>query len=97
MEPEAIRRDGDDVLVRVLVVPNASTTTIVGRHADRIRLRVVAPPEKGRANAAVCSLLGSVTGTKIVSIDSGMTNRNKTVRLSAMSMEDVVHSLGLDA
>ena len=96
MELSAVRQEGNDVLVMVLVVPSASTTEIVGQHGDRIRLRVVAPPEKGRANAAVCSLLSSVTGAESVSIDSGMTNRRKTVRLSGMSTEDVVHSLGVD-
>lgn len=97
MELDAIRQDGEDVLVRVLVVPNASATSLVGRHGDRIRVRVAAPPEKGRANVAVCELLSDATGARSVDVVAGGTSRRKTLRVCGMSRRDVVRLLGVDA
>ena len=39
------------------VAPGAKQTEIVGRHGDGWKVRVAAPPEDGRANAAVVALL----------------------------------------
>ena len=97
MESVAIRQDGEDVVVRVLVVPNASGNSIVGVHGDRIRVRVAAPPEKGRANVAVCELFKNATGAKSVVVESGSTSRYKTVRLRGTSAADVARLMGLDA
>jgi uncharacterized protein (TIGR00251 family) len=97
VELDAIVQDGGDVLVRVLVVPNASASSIVGRHGDRVRVRVAAPPEKGRANVAVRELLSTATGVKSVVIETGVTSRYKTVRLCGMSTAEVARLLGLDA
>jgi hypothetical protein len=97
MELDAIRQDGEDVLVRVLVVPNAPATSVVGRHGDRIRVRVAAPPEKGRANVAVCELLSDATGAKTVEVVAGVASRRKTVRVCGISTTNVVRLLGLDA
>lgn len=85
--------DGDDVVVRVVVVPNASASKIVGLHGDRIKIRVAAPPERGRANSAVCKMLRDATGASRAVIEAGMTNRSKTVRLVGVSERDVVESL----
>ena len=91
MEILPIAQDGDDVLVRVLVVPNASTTNIVGRHGDRIRVRVAAPPEGGRANDAVCGLFTDATGVRAASVVAGQASRSKTVRLVGVT-EGVVRA-----
>ncbi len=93
MNPGAIVSDGDDVVVRVVVVPNASASKIVGLHGDRIKIRVAAPPERGRANSAVCKMLRDATGASRAVIEAGMTNRSKTVRLVGVSERDVVESL----
>ncbi|MHA7815033.1 MAG: DUF167 domain-containing protein [Pseudohaliea sp.] len=41
------------------VVPGSSRDQVVGRLGDAIKVRVSAPPEKGRANRAVASLLAA--------------------------------------
>jgi len=41
------------------VVPGSSRDQVVGRLGDAIKVRVSAPPEKGKANRAVASLLAT--------------------------------------
>lgn len=77
----------------MLVVPNASSTQVVGRHGDRIRLRVSASPEDGKANRAVEKLLADVTGAELAEIVSGASSRTKTLRLWGVTVQDVCESL----
>ncbi len=52
-----IEQDGDDVLVWVKAVPGAAQDTVAGALGDRLKVRVSAAPEDGRANKAICRLL----------------------------------------
>jgi uncharacterized protein YggU (UPF0235/DUF167 family) len=46
----------------IKVVPGSSRSGIAGWLGDTLRVRVTAPPERGKANAAVESLLSDVLG-----------------------------------
>ncbi len=78
-----IAADGPDVLIRVKAVPGASREEIVGPLGDRLKVRVSAPPEGGRANKAVCALIARALGVKPiqVSIEAGRSSARKTVRV----------------
>ena len=69
------------IRIRVKVVPGASRDEIVGWVGDRLKLRVAAPPEKGKANAAVAGLLAGALGVPRagVRIAAGGTSPLKTV------------------
>ncbi len=75
--------DGPDVLIRVKAVPGASREEIAGPLGDRLKIRVSAPPEGGRANKAVCLLIARALGVKPkqVSIEAGRTSARKTIRV----------------
>ncbi len=76
-----IAADGPDVLIRVKVVPGASRQEIAGPLGDRLKVRVSAPPEAGRANKAVCALIARALGVKPkqVSIEAGRSSPEKTI------------------
>lgn len=68
------------------MVPNASRSEIVGLHGARLRVRVAAPPEKGRANRAAAAELGAFFGVR-ADLVSGTTSRVKRYLLRGLSME----------
>ena len=70
--------------VRVKVVPRAAKSEIVGTLADgTLKARVAAVPEKGRANAELCSLLARHFGVAVEKIEvvSGASSSLKLVRV----------------
>jgi hypothetical protein len=79
-----IERDGNDVLIRVKAVPGASRDEIVGAVGDRLKVRVCAAPEGGKANSAICRIIAAAAGIrpKQVMIEQGNTHAHKLVRLT---------------
>ena len=69
--------------LRLLVVPGASRTEVVGLQGDRLKLRVAAPPEKGAANKKVLELLAKTLGLpkKAVRLTGGAQSREKVVAI----------------
>ncbi len=75
---------GDDAVeLAVHASPGAGRTQVVGRHGDALKVRVAAPPEKGRANEALVTVLAEAFGVaaKDVTIVAGETSRSKRFRL----------------
>ncbi|RKY60647.1 MAG: DUF167 domain-containing protein [Candidatus Latescibacterota bacterium] len=70
--------------IRVRVVPRAKEDKIEGFSPDRIlRVRVAAPPEKGRANERLVRILAECLGVarSQVRIVAGRTAREKVVEV----------------
>jgi len=78
-------------------VPGAKRDEIVGPLGERLKLRVSAPPEGGRANDAIRAMLASALGVprKSVSIESGASRHEKTVRIEGIDAAAVRERLGL--
>jgi uncharacterized protein (TIGR00251 family) len=81
---------GPDVLIRVKAVPGASRDQIAGPLGDRLKIRVAAPPEGGKANEAICQLIAKTLGVgkRAVSVESGPTNPEKSVRACGVQADD---------
>lgn len=81
--PPCCSATAEGFLLRVLVVPGASRDEIKGLHGDRLRVRVAAAPEDGRANRAVVELITRLAGRGgRVELVSGATHREKTLLLA---------------
>lgn len=74
------------------VVPGARSTEIVGYHGDALRVRVAAPPENGKANRAVVSLLSDSLHAK-VQLASGAGSRRKSFVVVGVSALELVSRL----
>ena len=59
--------------LNVKVVPGPSRNQIVGWLGDALKIKVTAPPEKGKANEAVIEMLADHLGISInnITIESG--------------------------
>jgi len=79
----ACRRDGADLVLDVRVQPRASRSEIAGRHGERLRIRLQAPPVDGRANAALVEFLADAFGVPRagVTVERGLSGRDKLVRI----------------
>ncbi len=90
-----IEADGDDTLLWIKVVPAASRDQITGALGNRLKVRVTAPPESGKANKAVCALLEKALGVRRgeVSIEHGRSNPDKTVRVHGVGVHELRQSI----
>jgi uncharacterized protein (TIGR00251 family) len=93
---QTLQADGADTLIRLKVVPGASRDAVAGLLGERLKIRVSAPPEDGRANAAICQLLKKTLGCE-VTIESGHRSPLKTARASGVARSQVAVALGLTA
>ncbi len=75
-------------MITIWVVPGARRTEIVGRHGDALKIRVAAPPEAGKANRELTTLLAQVTGSR-VRLMRGAASRRKVVLVEGVSSADL--------
>lgn len=75
------RRTEDGWLLTVRVQPGATLSSVVGPYGDALRVRVAAPANDGKANAALVRFLASHLGVpgRDVEIVAGHHNRTKVV------------------
>lgn len=80
----------------VKVVPRASRDEVVGWSGGVLRLRVCAPPQDGRANAAVVALLAAALGVRksAVAISAGHASARKRVAVEGLTRNEVEQRLG---
>jgi len=73
------------------VSPGARSSAVVGRHGAAWKIRVSAPPEDGRANAAVVRLLADALGVPAhtISVVSGHGARDKLVELAGIAPDEI--------
>jgi uncharacterized protein len=86
---------GASTRLRVRVSPGAGRSQIVGRHGDGWKVRVAAPPERGRANEALRRLLADAVGVSQadVTLVAGHATRDKVVELEGIAQEETERRL----
>jgi uncharacterized protein (TIGR00251 family) len=94
-----IQKIDDGIVFTVKIVPGSnSPTRISGLLGEMLKIKVAAPPEKGKANRCLIEFLAKKLDVKknAVSIISGKTGPVKQVQISGMSPETLLQKLNLD-
>lgn len=97
MAKPTIQEDAGGVVFTAKIVPGSSRTTVAGVLDDMVKIRVAAPPEKGKANQCLVAYLAGALGVKKNQIDiiAGQTNPVKQVRVTGISAATLIEKLGL--
>ncbi len=77
------------------LVPGVGKPGVVGRYGEAWKLRVAAPPERGKANEATIELLADSLGLAPTDLRlvSGRGSRDKTVEVSGLTIEEAERRL----
>ncbi|MFW6125814.1 MAG: DUF167 domain-containing protein [Chloroflexota bacterium] len=75
------------------VQPNAGRNEVVGFEEDVLRVKIAAPPVKGKANRELIGFLSKLLGVSkgSITIEKGATTRRKVIAVDGLS-QDEVHS-----
>lgn len=73
------------------VKPGAKQDVVIGVYGGRLKMTVVAPPERGKANQAVARVLAGVLNlaTSRVRVVSGFASQDKTLLFEGCTPEDI--------
>jgi uncharacterized protein len=86
-----IRQSNDGITFAVKIHPRAKKNAITGEVGDALKLSLTTPPVDGRANAACIEFFAKLLRVprSSVTIASGLTSRNKLIRVAGLSAEYV--------
>lgn len=92
-----IEEDAGGAVFTAKIVPGSSRTTVSGVLDNMVKIKVAAPPEKGKANECLVAFLAKQLGVRknAVAILSGQTNPVKQVRVAGISAARLIERLGL--
>ena len=93
-----LEQTAEGIVLAVKVVPGASRTMIAGLLGDRLKVRLAAAPEKGKANRQLLEFLAEQLGVNKndLAIVSGQANPIKHVRVVGISADRLRERLHLD-
>jgi hypothetical protein len=85
----------DALVLKVRVIPRASSNEIVGFDGETLKVRLTAPPVEGKANRALVKLLAKTLGVRKsgVEIVSGHSGRLKMVRLEGTDRDAALRQI----
>jgi hypothetical protein len=85
------------VVFTAKIVPGSSRTALSGLLDGMVKVKIAAPPEKGKANQCLIEFLAKKLGVKkkAISITSGQTNPVKQVQVLGISADVLIEKLNL--
>ena len=83
--------------VSILVQPNAGRNEVVGFEDGALRVKIAAPPVKGRANRELVDFLSKRLGVSkgSITIEKGLTSRKKLIAIEGLSQDEIAKRLAL--
>ena len=90
-----LQASGDGVTFAVRVHPRAKKNFVTGELGDALKLSLIAPPLDDKANAACIEFFAKLlkVARSSVTIASGQTSRNKVIRVTGLSVEQIEERL----
>lgn len=81
--------------LKILVTPGSRKEEIAGWHGDALRVRVNAPPERGKANNAAARLVAAALDlpARQVTLERGATSRQKVLNIDGLTEEEMLRRL----
>jgi len=78
-------------ILRVHVVPNAKSDSVVGEHGGAVKIKLRAPAVEGKANAALVRFLAErmKLPRQAIVLQRGHNSRDKLIRADGLSQEDM--------
>jgi len=86
---------GNDIIVKVKIVPGSSKNKIIGVYNDSLKIAITAPPVEGKANKKCIAYLAKyfdVAKSKI-EIISGQTSKNKLIKIYDISQKEFLEKI----
>jgi len=81
----------------VKIIPGASRTALAGLLNDMLKIKLTAPPQKGKANRQLIELLAAVLelNKQAIQITAGRTSPIKQITLTGLTKEQLLQKLNL--
>ena len=81
--------------LRVKAIPGSSRNCLDGWLGNALRVRVTAPPERGKANAAIEAVVAEALGVAAacVRVVAGTTSPHKILEITGLSQAEVYRRL----
>lgn len=82
--------------LNVHVTPGARKNELAGWQGTALKVKVRAPPEKGKANEAVCALIARSLGlpARSILVERGHTSRGKLLLVDGLEEDEMLRRLG---
>jgi uncharacterized protein (TIGR00251 family) len=79
---------GTIILIRAQ--PGARKNAVLGEHDGALKIAVTAPPDKGKANAAIVDVLAATFNIpkSVIELVSGQTSRQKKFLLNGVTLDN---------
>ncbi len=92
-----IQEGRDGVTFTAKIVPGSNRTTLAGVLGGMVKVKVAAPPEKGKANACLTAFLAKRMGVRknAVTITAGQSSPVKQIAIAGVTAETLRDRLGL--
>lgn len=83
MAADYLQKEGDDLLLRLVLQPKASRDKFVGLLGDELKIAITAPPVDGQANTHLIKFLSKQfkVPKSAIKVEKGALNRHKLVRV----------------
>ena len=85
--------------ITIQIQPNAKRNEVVGFEEGVLRVKIAAPPVKGKANKELIDFLSQLIGVSksSITIEKGLTSRRKVIAIEGLSQTQILERLGAES